>query len=413
MKAFLGFLLSLFLLISCSEKKPVDRMNDDQLKAYANDLAQKFIITDGHIDLPYRLKDKNFVADRGNLDTLVHMSTGNIDFVRARRGGLDAPFMSIYIPSKYQKQSDFGKSLADSLIDFVNGIAKGLPNEFSLANTPEEVEANTRAGKISLPMGMENGAPIGNDLKNVKYFYDRGIRYITLTHSKNNQICDSSGDSAKWNGLSPFGKEVVNEMNRVGIMVDISHVDDSTFYQVMKLTKAPCIASHSSCRYFAPTVRRDMTDDMIKKLGENDGVMCINFYTAFIDSALINAQAKRKKEIDFILKERNLKESDSIGKKLVANYKKEHPLPSVDIEKVVDHIDHVVKIAGVDHVGFGSDFDGVDDMLPEKLTDVSMFPNLIYALLKRGYSEDDIEKICHKNVWRVWNRVAEVASASK
>ncbi len=165
-------------------------------------------------------------------------------------------------------------------------------------------------------------------------------------------------------------------------MIDISHVDDSTFYQVMRLTKAPCIASHSSCRYFAPSVRRDMTDDMIKRLGKNNGVIAVNFYTAFIDSAIVNHQNKSRVQIASLLKERNLKQTDTSAKKVIAQYKKAHPMPTVDIEKVVDHLDHIVKLIGIDHVAFGSDFDGVDGMLPKGLEDVSMYPNLIYHLFK-------------------------------
>lgn len=387
-------------------------MNDEQLRAYAGELAQKFIVTDGHVDLPYRLKENGFTRD--SINVIQSTKRGDFDFERAVKGGLDAPFMSIYIPSKYQLQPDFGKSLADSLIDMVTFITQSLPDKFALAKTPAEVEANTKARRISLPMGMENGAPIGNDLSNVKYFYDRGIRYITLTHSKNNQICDSSGDSAKWNGLSPFGKKVVAEMNRVGIMVDISHVDDSTFYQVMKLTKAPCIASHSSCRYFAPSVRRDMTDDMIRKMGENRGVIQVNFYTAFIDSALGNYNTKKNKTLkELLVKQLKKKDNRVDAKAIEEQYKKDHPAPEVSMEVVANHIDHIKQLIGIDYVAFGSDFDGVDGNLPTGLKDVSAYPNLIYALLKRGYTEEDIEKICYKNVWRVWNKVEEVAKASK
>ena len=403
----LSILAFALILVNCAEKKPVDRMSDEQLEAFANELAHKYIITDGHVDLPERLKGMKFTAD--SINTVVSTARGDFDFERAKKGGLSAPFMSIYIPSSYQKNSDFGKSYADSLINWVDLIAGKLPDKFALAETPADVEENFKNGKISLPKGMENGAPFGNDLSNVKYFYDRGIRYVTLTHSKNNQICDSSGDTVKWNGLSPFGREVIAEMNRVGIMIDISHVDDSTFYQVMKLTKAPCIASHSSCRYFAPSVRRDMTDDMIKKLGKNDGVISVNFYTAFIDSSVANYQTRSRKYIEGLLKEMHLKPTDTLAKKIVAKYKNEHPLPQVDIQRVVDHIDHIVNLIGIDHVAFGSDFDGVDGMLPKGLEDVSKYPNLIYHLLKRGYTEKEIEKICYRNTWRVWRRVEEVA----
>lgn len=385
-------------------------MTDEELKAYAKELAQKFIITDGHVDLPEVLHEKKYYPTASTIDTIIHTGKGNFDYERAVKGGLDAPFMSIYIPSSYQKQPDFGKGLADSLINMVQSIAQFLPEKFALANTPAEVEANVKAGKISLPMGMENGAPIGNDIKNVKYFYDRGIRYITLTHSKDNQICDSSGDTLRTNkGLSTFGKEVVAEMNKVGIMVDISHVDDTTFYQVMKLTKAPCIASHSSSRKFSPSTRRDMTDDMIKKLGENGGVMQVNFYSAFLDSAVANNNERNNKALKALLAEKKLLPSDPLAKPIIEQFNSEHPWKTTTIEMVADHIDNVKNIAGIDHVAFGSDYDGVDNKLPVGLEDVSKFPDLIYVLLKRGYTEDEIEKICYKNVWRVWNKVEEVA----
>lgn len=396
-----------FLLFSCSEKKPVERMNDEQLRAYADELAHKYIITDGHVDLPDHLLGKKFSFDQDTMNTLISTESGDFDYERAKKGGLDAPFMSIYVSSSYQLLTDKGKGRADSLINLVQDIAKNIPDKFALASTVEEVERNFKAGKISLPMGMENGAPLGDDIKNVQYFYDRGIRYITLTHGKDNQICDSSTDTTHtWNGLSPYGRGVVQEMNRVGIMVDISHVADSTFYQVMKLSKAPCIASHSSCRYFAPTARRDMTDNMIKKLGENNGVIMINFYTAFL-----SAEVRRQNEmVDSLLTLKGLKAEDPMSKPIVEQFRKDHPA-IVDVETVVNHIDRVVQLASIDNVGLGSDFDGVGgaNNLPTGLKDVAQYPNLIYALLKRGYSESDIEKICSGNIFRVWKKVAEVA----
>ncbi|MBI1768705.1 MAG: membrane dipeptidase [Bacteroidetes bacterium] len=412
MKALSTVLLSAIFFVSCSDKRPVDRMNDEQLRAYADSLAHKFIITDGHVDLPYRLKETNFTKD--SINVIISTKKGDFDFERAMKGGLDAPFMSIYIPSKYQQHDDYGKALADSLIDMVTLITQQLPEKFALAKTPSDVEANTKAGKISFPMGMENGAPIGKDLSNVKYFYDRGIRYVTITHGKDNQFCDSSYDTLHtWHGLSSLGKDLVKEMNRVGIMIDISHVDDSTFYQVMKLSKAPCIASHSSCRAFTPKFYRNMTDDMIKLLGKNDGVIQINFGSTFLDSIVRQKNDINTKKLQSILKEKNLKASDSMAKPIVEQFKKDNLFVYADVATVADHIDHVVKLAGIDHVGIGSDFDGVGDSLPTGLKDVSAYPNLIYTLLKRGYTESDIEKICYKNVWRVWNKVEQVAKESK
>lgn len=398
------------LIFSCAEKKPVDRMNDEQLRAYANELAHQYIITDGHVDLPYRLKMKNFRVEREYMGIPIATTEGDFDYERAKKGGLDAPFMSIYIPSSYQWQPDNGKALADSLINMVRGIAEQIPDKFAMANTPAEVEANFAMGKISLPMGMENGAPIGNDLANIKYFHERGIRYITLTHGKDNQICDSSYDTTRtWNGLSPFGEEVVKEMNRVGIMVDISHVSDSAFFDVIKLTKSPVIASHSSCRAFTPDFQRNMNDDMIKALGKNGGVIQINFGSAFLDSTVRAGNEINRKKLQVLLNEKGLKQSDSLAQPIVEDFRKNNPSLYADVEIVANHIDHVVKLAGIDHVGIGSDYDGVGDSLPTGLKDVSQYPNLIYVLLKRGYTEEDIAKICYKNVWRVWNQVEAAA----
>jgi len=413
MRTFPFFVLLILILFSCAEKKPAERMTDEQLRAYADELAHKYIITDGHVDLPYRLKMKNFKLEREYMGIPVATTEGDFDYERAKKGGLDAPFMSIYIPSSYQLQPDMGKVLADSLIKMIKTIAAEIPDKFALANTPAEVDANFSQGKISLPMGMENGAPIGNDLANVKYFYDEGIRYITLTHGKDNQICDSSYDSTHtWNGLSPFGEQVVKEMNRVGIMVDISHVSDSTFYDVMKITTVPVIASHSSCRAFTPDFQRNMNDDMIKKLGENGGVIQINFGSSFLDSTVRAGNDINRKKLRAILDEKGLKISDSLATPVIEQFRKDNPSLYADVKIVADHIDHVVKIAGIDHVGIGSDFDGVGDSLPTGLKDVSQYPNLIYELLKRGYTEEDIAKICYKNVWRVWNKVEQAAKGS-
>ncbi len=400
---------SLFVTACQTEKKP---LTDDELRAQAQELAQKFILTDGHVDLPYRLKVKNFRLEKEFLGIPVSTTEGDFDYERAKKGGLDAPFMSIYIPARYQLKEDNGKALADSLIDMIRGIVDTHPDKFALAGTPQEVESNFKQGKISLPFGMENGAPIGNDLANVNYFYDRGIRYITLTHSKDNQICDSSYDTLNtWNGLSPFGEQVVAEMNRIGIMVDISHVSDSAFYDVLKITKAPVIASHSSARFFTPGFQRNMSDDMIKALGKNDGVIQINFGASFLDS-LARVNKSLRDSLDKVLSAQGLTSRDAAAQPIMDQFAKNHNELFSDVERVADHIDHVVKLAGINHVGIGSDYDGVGDSLPVGLKDVSSYPNLIYVLLKRGYSPEDIEKICSKNVFRVWNKVIEVAKKS-
>jgi membrane dipeptidase len=407
-------LFTLGLLLSCSPNKeqkvvpkPVSEMSDDELRAYADTLAHRFIIADGHVDLPYRMNVAGFMIKKEVMDVSVE-TDGNFDYPKSKKGGLDAPFMSIYVPSKYQV-SGGAKALADSLIDMTQRLTVKFPDLFATANTPQDVENNFKKGLISLPMGMENGAPIGDELANVEYFFKRGIRYITLTHATDNQICDSSYDDKRtWNGLSDFGREVVKEMNRVGIMVDISHVSDSSFYQVMDLTDVPAIASHSSCRHFTPEFERNMTDDMIKGLAANGGVICINFGSKFLskesqdkfdamDEHLINYRA-----------ENGVTNNDSTYQV----YAKQYALDAgvfEDVNKVVDHIDRVVELSSINHVGFGSDFDGVGDSLPLGIKDVSMFPNVIYEMLKRGYSEEEIEKVCSKNMFRVWNAVATAA----
>lgn len=400
-------LFVIILITSCNstpKKEAVEQIDEVvDYKIVANELAQKYIILDGHVDLPYRLKSSNFSIEKDK-EQLLSTENGDFDYERSVKGGLNAPFMSIYIPAKYQVTGG-AKELADTLINMVESIANTYPEKFAVAKTAADVENQFNNGLISLPMGMENGAPIGDDLNNIQYFNDRGISYITLTHSKNNQICDSSYDpDRKWNGLSPFGIEVVQEMNRVGIMVDVSHISDSTFYQVMELSKAPAIASHSSCRHFTPGFERNMNDDMIKLLGEKGGVIQINFGSTFLDE---KSRAIRE-HIRPYMDAYSENPEDTVSRNYANKYLEENPLYS-SVQKVADHIDHVVEIAGIDHVGFGSDYDGVGDSLPIGLKDVASYPNLIEELLKRGYSEEDIEKICYKNVFRVWKKVDELA----
>lgn len=410
MKPINIFFIIIFLM-SCNQKmqQATRFSSDDPLMKRANEIAQKYIITDGHVDLPYRLKTMNFRLQKELIGIPIESEKGDFDWKRAKAGGLDAPFMSIYIPSSYQVDGG-AKEFADSLINMVNGIIEAHPDKFAPGLTANQVDANFSKGLISLPMGMENGAPVEDDLKNVEYFYNRGIRYITLTHSKVNQICDSSYDEErKWNGLSPFGREVVIEMNRVGIMVDISHVSDSTFYQVMDLSRAPVIASHSSCRKFTPDFERNMSDDMIRLLGKKGGVIQINFGSTFLDSEVAKVNNANREKIMAIFEEKNITFGSKESDKVIEDFKKDNPSIYADVETVANHIDHVVSLAGIDHVGIGSDYDGVGDSLPTGLKDVSAYPNLIYVLLKRGYSEEDIAKICYKNVWRVWNQVEMIA----
>ena len=389
------FLITIGMLVGgCS--------NDAALKKRAYELAHKFIITDGHIDVPWRLND-------GYEDLSIRTETGDFDYIRAKEGGLDAPFMSIYVPSSYQETGG-AKEKADSLIELVHRIANDHPDKFEVAFSVADVNRIFGDGKIALPMGMENGAPILDDLNNVQYFYDRGIRYITLTHAKDNLICDSSYDTTgTWNGLSPFGREVVKEMNRVGIMVDISHVTDEVINQVMDMTDVPVIASHSSCRYFTPGWERNMGDAEIKRLKDNGGVIQINYGSSFVTQVSQDKRKANSEKIEAYAKENGLEENDETFIAYAKKVNEENPMYA-DITEVVDHIDHVVELAGIDHVGIGSDYDGVGDSLPYGLKDVASYPILLFHLLKRGYSEEDIEKICYKNVWRVWSAVEQAAA---
>jgi membrane dipeptidase len=415
MKKIFAFLF-LIGAFSCSQKEDVvdyTLMSDEERLKAATEIAQSVIMVDGHVDLPYRMKVGGFTLQREILDVSVRTPDGNFDFPRAKEGGLDAPFMSIYIPAGNQKNPGASKALADSLIQMTERLATTFPDKFAMAYSPADIEMNFAKGLISLPMGMENGAGIEDDLANVEYFYKRGIRYITLTHGTDNLIGDASYDTTgTYGGLSEFGKKVVTEMNRVGIMVDLSHVSDNTFRDALAVSKVPVIASHSSVRKFTPGFERNMSDELIQAMAKNGGVMMINFGGSFIDSAYAAGGAKVREHIVNWLAENNLSRRDSVAQAYIAAYTAaNNPFPTV--QKVADHFDHVKNLVGIDYLGIGSDFDGVGDSLPTGLKDVSMFPNLIAELLKRGYTREDIEKICYKNVFRVWKAVEEYASAQK
>lgn len=377
----------------------------------AVELAHKFIIADGHIDLPWRISTKNIRHDRAYIDHVVQSNEGDFDYVRAKQGGLSAPFIAIYIASAFQNDLASAKAEAISLMDIVNDIIESHPDKFARGDSPSMIEENFSKGLISLPMALENGAPL-IDLEDIHFFYKKGIRYVTLTHAKDNHICDSSYDTAQtWNGLSPYGKQVIDEMNHVGMMIDVSHISDKAFYQVMERSSAPVIASHSSCRKFTPNWERNMDDDMINLLGKNEGIIQINFGSDFLDAGVAKIRLENRKELEARLKKLHLKMEDEAAKPVIEEFKKEYPGIYSDVSRVADHIDHARNIAGIDCVGFGSDFDGLGDSLPEGLKDVSQYPNLIFELLKRGYTEADIEKLCYKNVWRVWHKVNESAKS--
>ncbi|MEO8168387.1 MAG: dipeptidase [bacterium] len=393
--------LAVSFLVFCSIASTLFADDDAAMMQRARKLSQSCILIDTHIDVPYRLQEKME-------DITGRTASGEFDYVRAKAGGLNAAFMSIYIPASYEGKG--AKKYAERLIDLVDSIVAASPDKFAVAVSVADVRSQLKKGLVSLPMGMENGSPIEGKLSNIKYFYDRGIRYITLAHGKRNHISDSSYDEDKaWNGLSPFGKEVVGEMNRVGIMVDVSHITDSAFYQVIRISKAPVIASHSACRVFTPGFERNMNDDMIQLLAKNGGVIQINFGSSFLTAESHGHGEIINKALTKYNEEHKLQSTDSLAVAYETNYRAGHPAPFADVKDVVAHIDHVVKLVGVDYVGIGSDFDGVGDSLPTGLKDVSQYPNLIYELLKIGYSEPDIKKICGENLLRVWSNVEKTA----
>jgi membrane dipeptidase len=386
------FYLIFFLMSSCNNISMIEK---------AKKISKEIIISDGHIDLPYRLKNEGYLKSINRRINLNIETQGNFDIIKAKKGGLDAPFVAIYIPSDYNHIDAY--NLADSLIDLVERVVNDNKNYLSLAKTSEDVYKNFKNKLISFPMGMENGSPIGNDLNNLKHFYDRGIRYITLTHAKNNQICDSSYDSTRiWNGLSEFGEKLISEMNKIGMMIDVSHISDKAFDQVIKISRLPVVATHSSPRFFTPGFERNMSNSMIKKLANNKGVILVNFGSSFVNKK----SNKIYRDIDDKTEKWRIENGFALLDKEVNKYKNkliEEKNPFASIEDVLNAIDHIKNLVGINYIGIGSDYDGLGNSLPNNLKDVSSYPNLIEGLLLRGYSREDIEKICYKNFFRVWD----------
>ncbi|MDH3400282.1 MAG: dipeptidase [Chromatiales bacterium] len=389
--SFVAVPLMFFFMAACSET---------QQDAPRVVVTEPMLIVDTHIDVPYRLEEH--YEDVSNAT-----EKGDFDYPRAVAGGLNVAFMSVYVPAEMQDPGA-AKPVAEKLIRLVRGIESSAPEKFSLANSTAQVMDSVARGKIAMVMGMENGAGLEDDLANVAYFHAQGIRYVTLTHGKANLIADSSYDMERpWGGLSPYGREVVKEMNRVGIMVDVSHVSDETFYQVMDLAAVPVIASHSSARYFTPGFERNMSDDMIRRLARDGGVIQINFGSSFLTGVANQWFVDMLKERTAWTQARQDGQPDSEELEAFVNeYRETNPMPYASLDDVLDHIDHAVGLGSVDNVGIGSDFDGVGDSLPVGLKDVSDYPNLIAGLRTRGYSDEDIRKIMGGNLMRVW-RMAE------
>ena len=366
-------------------------------------LHRQAIVVDTHIDTPQRFLDEDF-------DLTPRDPKGHIDLPRMKEGGLDAGFMSIYVDMRRHQGLEATRR-ALQLIDSVNQQVARHPDQLVLATSAADVRRAHKQKKIALLMGMEGGTPIADDLRLLRLFYQLGVRYMTLTHGLANNWADSSTDEPKHNGLTDFGKEVVREMNRLGMLVDISHVSDKAFYDALEISQAPMIASHSSCRALCKHPR-NMTDEMIKALAAKGGVIQINYHIGFLDQTYADAYEKIAPELRArmrALAEQYKDDDHALSEAREALFKDyQAQLPKVSWERVVEHVDHAVRLVGADHVGLGSDFDGAT--MPEGLNDVSYLPRLTQALLDRGYREKDIKKILGGNTLRVLEEAERVAA---
>ena len=409
--AFMARCLAASLLAASLALLPIgcDRETAQQ---EANRLARQMLIVDTHIDAPYR--HYRNPADLGG-----DAPDREFDYPRARRGGLDVAFMSIYTPAA---AADAGESraLAERLIDELEALASAQPERFALATCTDDVAALRGSGRVALALGLENGSPLAETTTaaepataaaSVAHFARRGIRYMTLTHSADNAYADSSYDiRGRWQGLSPAGRALVATLNDHGVMIDISHLSDAAAWQAIELSEAPVIASHSSLRHFVPGFQRNMSDAMLEALAAKGGVIQINFGSGFV-SAPARAWADRRQ---IAYRERFGERTGTAAEReaLIRDYLRQHPYPFATVDTVLDHIDHAVAVAGIDHVGLGSDFDGVGDTLPTGLKDVADFPNLIEAMIERGYEEAAIEKVLGGNLMRVWRTVEAYGEAA-
>jgi len=377
----------------------------DSISDKAKKLHFSSIVIDTHDDTTQRLLDPKF-------DLGARHSDGSIDIPRMREGNLSALFFSIWIPSKITGPQAVKQALDQ--IDAVREAVRKHPNDLVLATTADEIRAAHAQNKIAALIGVEGGHMIGNDLSVLRSFAALGVRYMTLTHTGNTDWADSSTDKPEHNGLTDFGKDVVREMNRLGVIVDVSHVSDKTFYDVLATSSAPVIASHSSCRALC-SAARNMTDDMIRDLAKHGGVIQINYHVGFLSQEFRDVEAAHpelEKEINTEIKKRcGDDESCSLvaGDQIVREYMQSGKLPRVDWTKIIEHIDHAVKIAGIDHVGLGSDFDGA--MMPFGMEDASHLPQITEALLQKGYSDSDIRKILGENTLRLLNDVQQTSAS--
>src|SRR5664280_5253 len=398
MKIFTNFLLITLFLTGCEN-------SEEKLARRADKIHSSILTVDTHCDTPMEFSDPAFDLGKRH-------DEGCVDFPRMIEGGLHAEFFVVFTAQGPRNDSSYSK-VHQQVLDIINEIHKNVAKNSSLADiaiTPDDAYRLKKAGKIAAFIGMENGYPVGKDLTRIKLYFDLGARYMTLAHTKNNDICDSSTDpaGAENNGLSAFGIQVVKEMNRLGMMVDISHISDKSFYDVLNITKAPVIASHSSCRALCGSPR-NLADDMLLALKENGGVIQICILGNYLKTPEPNP------ELDSKLKELKDKNgdydalSDSVKKVVRKEYRDIHKKyeKSATVKDIVDHIDHVVQVIGIDYVGIGTDFDGGGGV--EGCRTASDMKNITIELLRRGYSKSDITKIWGGNIMRVLRKVGEVA----
>ena len=385
--------------------QPSSPPRDEKVWKRALEIQRKAIVVDTHNDILSMMIDDNYdlgVSSVGKYHT---------DIARMKQGGLTAEFFSVYIDRSFARDGGSARRALD-MIDYVYRAAERYPNDLMMAYSTADIRRAKKQNKIAALMGIEGGHAIEDSLMALRDFYRLGIRYMTLTHNNTNNWADSCCDEAKHNGLSDFGKEVVREMNRIGMLVDVSHVSDKTMSDVLDISTAPVIASHSSARALADRTR-NIPDDLLRRFAKNGGVVMVNFYPGFIDKNVVAASKERderlKSQVDELratYKDDSKRLGEELNKLLAAN-----PLPATPLSVLIDHFDHIAKVAGIDHVGIGSDFDGVPN-LPVGMEDISKLPNITYELLKRGYSEKDVKKVLGDNFLRAFAEVERVAQTS-
>jgi membrane dipeptidase len=368
----------------------------------ARSLAETLLIVDTHVDAPFRMI-------RTGEDLTQETGVRDFDYPRAQRGGLDAPFMAIYIPADVDDAGQ-GLAMAHEQIDLVEAMIAKAQDDSALATCVADVRALHAAGIMALPMGLENGGPLAQTDSALDELDERGIRYVTLSHSRANALSDSSYDiRERWGGLSDFGREMVHELSRRGIMVDVSHISDKAFWDVLDEAPVPVIASHSSARHFTPGWQRNMSDEMIRAIAAEGGVVQISWGSIFLTREPHQWASRRDAAIEAEIEAGSFARRSEEAAEFRAQWIADNPYPFATLDDVLDHYDHIVNLVGVEYVGIGSDYDGVGDTLPVGLKDVSTYPNLIAGLLERGYDEAEIRLILGENLMRVWSAVEAYA----